>query len=86
MVSLDSVIIAAFVLAITAMCFFIYLFLQVRFLIRGVFRNMNEITRKINVMHHKREFFPELERISKKLLAISNELKFLNDDIRKMDR
>ena len=84
-ISLDSVIIAAFVSAVAALCFFIYLSLQVRFLIKDVFRNMNEIIRKINIMNKNRKFFPELERISKKLLAISNELKFLNDDIKKMD-
>lgn len=80
-ISLDSVIIAVFVLTAAALCFFIYLFLQVRFIIKDVFRNISEITRKINGMNKNREFFPELERISKKLLAISNELKFLKKTI-----
>ena len=83
-ISLNSVFIASFVLVIAALSLFIFVFLQVRLLIRDVFRNISEITRKVNIMYKNREFYPEIERISKKLLAISNELKFLNNDIGKM--
>ena len=82
-ISLDSVFIAAFVLVIGALSLFVFVFLQVRILIRDVFKNINEITRKVNILYNKREFYPEIQRISKKLLAISEELKFLNKDIRK---
>ena len=70
---------------VTALIVFFYLFLKVRFLIKDIFRNINEISYKISLMEKNKEYTVDIQRISHKLREISRELKKLSNNIKGID-
>ena len=84
--NMDKLTIIFFTAAGISLLFFFYLLIRVRFLIKNIFRNMNEINYKLALIEKNKERIPDFEKISKKLKAISEGLKRLSDSIKGMKK
>ena len=81
-INIDNITIVFLGIILILLSVFFYIFIRVRILIKGIFKNMDEINNKLKLIYKNKHQIPDIESISKKLKELSDKLKNLNDIIK----